>query len=107
MQMLRHLRNAGEEWLTVKVELGERGINIAQWCKKNMPISRQWLDRHAELYKHWRSFLDARRWATEVSYVSSRQSGLEYALELIEAKNRSEKDSRESRRAVGTGTGTR
>ncbi len=102
MQMLRHLRNAGEEWLTVKVELGERGINIAQWCKKNMPISRQWLDRHAELYKNWRSFLDARRWATEVSYVSSRQSGLEYALELIEAKNRSEKDSRESRRAVGT-----
>jgi hypothetical protein len=48
MQALRHLRNAGEEWLNVKAELGERGINIAEWCMKNMPISRQWLDRHAD-----------------------------------------------------------
>jgi DNA modification methylase len=100
MQALRHLRNAGEEWLNVKAELGERGINIAEWCKKNMPISRQWLDRHAELYKHWRSFLDARRWATKVGFISSRQTGLEFALELIEAKNRSDSDPRESRLAA-------
>ena len=70
MQALRHLRNAGEEWLHVKVELGERGLNIADWCKANMPISRQWLDRHAELYKHWRDFLDARKWAAETGYLS-------------------------------------
>ena len=81
--------------------LGERGINISDWCQKNMPVSRQWLDRHAELHKHWRSFLDARRWATDTGYVSSRQSGLEYALELIMAKDRSVLLSTESRRAAG------
>jgi hypothetical protein len=70
-------QNAGEEWLNVKAELGERGTNIADWCKRNMPVTRQWLDRHAELYKNWSKFLDARRWAAEVGYVSSRQSGLD------------------------------
>ena len=30
MQTLRHLRNAGEEWLNVKADLGERGVNIAR-----------------------------------------------------------------------------
>jgi hypothetical protein len=51
MQALRHLRNVGEEWINIKTELGERGTNIDDWCKKNMPITRQWLDRHAELHK--------------------------------------------------------
>ena len=106
MQALRHLRNAGEEWLNVKAEIGERGLNIADWCKANMPISRQWLDRHAELYKHWRDFLDARKWAAETGYLSSRQSGLEYALELIEARARSEPRPRESTLAAGPGSGT-
>ena len=100
MQTLRHLRNAGEEWLNVKAELGERGINIADWCKRNMPVSRQWLDRHAEFYKNWSKFLDARRWAVEVGYVSSRQSGLDHALELMLAKDRSEPEPTESRHAV-------
>jgi hypothetical protein len=62
MQVLRHLRNAGEEWIHIKASLGEHRVNIADWCEKNMPVSRQWLDRHSELYKHWREFLDARRW---------------------------------------------
>jgi DNA modification methylase len=104
MQALRHVRNAGGEWLNVKAELSERGLNIADWCKANMPISRQWLDRHAELYKHWRSFLDARKWAAETGYLSSRQSGLEYALELIEARARSEPRPRASTHAAGPGS---
>ena len=61
-------------------------MNIADWCEKNMPITRQWLDRHAELYKNWREFVAAKKWAFEVGYTSHRQSGLEYALELIAAK---------------------
>ena len=100
LQALRHLKNADEEWLAIKAELGERGANVERWCKKNMPITRQWLDRHAELHKNWRKFLAARKWATEVGYTSYRQSGLEFALELIAAKNRSDQLSNESRLAV-------
>src|SRR6516164_1740054 len=85
MQALRHLRNVGEEWINIKTELGERRINIAHWCKEHMPVTRQWLDRHAELYKNWRKFVAAKKWATDVRYTSHRQSGLEFALELIAA----------------------
>jgi DNA modification methylase len=103
IQALRHLRDAGEEWLNIKAELGERGMNIADWCEKNMPITRQWLDRHAELYKNWRQFVAAKKWASEVGYTSHRQSGLEFALELIAAKERSDILSKESRLALENG----
>ena len=99
MQALRHLRDAGEEWLNIKAELGERGMNIADWCANNMPVTRQWLDRHAELYKNWRQFVAAKKWASEVGYTSHRQSGLEFGLELIAAKGRSDIISKESRLA--------
>jgi DNA modification methylase len=102
IQALRHLRNVGEEWINIKAELGERGVNIAEWCRKNMPVTRQWLDRHAELFKNWRKFLDAKKWSGSVGYVSRRQSGLEFALELIAAKGRSELLSKESRLALDT-----
>jgi DNA modification methylase len=105
MQALRHLRDVGEEWLNVKAELGERGMNIADWCEKNMPVTRQWLDRHTELYKNWRQFVAARKWANEVGYTSHRQSGLEFALELIAAKGRSDLLSKESRLASEHGLG--
>ena len=42
LQALRHLRNAGEGWIKIKEELGDRGLNIADWCKEHMPVSRQW-----------------------------------------------------------------
>lgn len=100
LQALRHLRNVGEEWIAIKEELGERGVNIADWCRDNMPISRQWLDRHAELFKSWKAFLAARKWAQEVGYASRRQSGLDYALELLAAKNRSEMLTKASAPAV-------
>ena len=100
LQALRHLRNAGQEWINIKQALGDRGENIATWCKTHMPISRQWLDRHAELAKNWRDFLSANKWATEVGYTSRRQSGLEYALELVAAKARSDSPTRASRLAV-------
>ena len=90
LQALRHLRNAGEEWIKIKQELGDRGLNIADWCKTHMPVSRQWLDRHAELAKGWRKFLSARKWANDVGYTSRRESGLDYALELMAAKQRSD-----------------
>ena len=96
MQTFRHLRDAGEEWLNIKAELGERGMNIADWCATNMPVTRLWLDRHAELYKNWRAFVAAKKWAFEVGYTSHRQSGLEYALELIAAKGRSDWNSRDA-----------
>jgi DNA modification methylase len=96
MQALRHLRNAGEEWTNIKAELGERGINISDWCKSNMPVTRQWLDRHAELFRNWRQFLAARKWATEVGFAGRRQSGLEFALDLIAAKSRSDTITRAS-----------
>ena len=89
LQALRHLRNAGEGWIKIKEELGDRGLNIADWCKEHMPVSRQWLDRHAELAKGWRKFLSARKWANDVGYMSRRESGLDYALELMAAKQRS------------------
>ena len=89
LQALRHLRNAGEGWIKIKEELGDRGLNIADWCKEHMPVSRQWLDRHAELAKGWRKFLSARKWANDVGYMSRRESGLDYALELMAAKERS------------------
>lgn len=101
MQTLRHLRNVGEEWINVKAVLGERGVNIAAWCRDNMPISRQWLDRHAELFKHWKQFVAARKWAREIGYTSRRESGLEYALELIAAKDRSTLLSKASPLALG------
>jgi DNA modification methylase len=100
MQALRHLRNGGEEWINIKTELGERGANIDDWCEKNMPVTRQWLDRHAELHKNWRKLLAARKWATEVGHTCRPQSGLEFALELIAAKNRSDLLSKESRLAA-------
>jgi DNA modification methylase len=99
MQTFRHLRDAGEEWLNIKAELGERGMNIADWCAANMPVTRQWLDRHAELYKNWRQFVAAKKWASEVGYTSHRQSGLDFALELVAAKGRSDTLSKESRLA--------
>ena len=73
LQALRRLRNAGEEWIRIKEELGDRGLNIADWCKAHMPVSRQWLDRHAELAKGWRRFLSARKWANDVGYTSRRR----------------------------------
>ena len=99
MQALRHARNAGEEWINVKAELGERGINIAEWCRQNMPVSRQWLDRHAELHKNWAKFIAAKKWADQVGYSSRRQTGLEFALEVITAKDRSDLLSKESKLA--------
>ena len=96
LQALRHLRNAGEEWIKIKEELGERGLNISDWCKEHMPVSRQWLDRHAELAKGWRKFLSARKWANGVGYMSRRESGLDYALELMAAKARYDTISRAS-----------
>ena len=99
LQALRHLRNAGEEWINIKEELGERGLNISDWCKAHMPVSRQWLDRHAELAKGWRKFLSARKWANDVGYTSRRKSGLDYALELMAAKQRSDTISSASRLA--------
>ena len=90
LQSLRHLRNAGQEWIKIKEELGGRGLNISDWCKTHMPVSRQWLDRHAELAKGWREFLSARKWAGDVGYTSRRESGLDFALELMAAKNRSD-----------------
>jgi DNA modification methylase len=99
LQALRHLRNAGEEWINIKEELGERGLNISDWCKAHMPVSRQWLDRHAELAKGWRKFLSARKWANDVGYTSRRESGLDYALELMAAKQRSDTISSASRLA--------
>jgi DNA modification methylase len=106
MQALRHLRNAGEEWINIKNELGERGVNIAEWAKKNMPITRQWLDRHAELHRNWRKFVIAKKWADDVGYTSRRQSGLEFALELIAAKDRSTTITRASRLAAEAASGT-
>jgi DNA modification methylase len=106
MQALRHLRNAGEEWITIKAELGERGVNIDDWSKKNMPVTRQWLDRHAELYKNWRKLVTARKWAGKVGSTSRRQSGLDFALELIAAKARSDLLSKESRLAVESTSAT-
>jgi DNA modification methylase len=106
MESLRHLRNAGEEWIAIKAELGERGVNIDDWSKKNMPVTRQWLDRHAELYKNWRKLVAARKWAGEVGYTSRRQSGLDFALELIAAKGRSDLLSKESRLAAETTSAT-
>ena len=50
----------------------------------------QWLDRHAELAKGWREFLSARKWADDVGYTSRRELGLDYALELMAAKQRSD-----------------
>ena len=105
MQALRHLRNAGEEWINIKAALGEKGININDWCKKNMPVSRQWLDRHAELFKNWKKLLAAKEWAAEVDYTSRRQSGLEFALELIAAKDRSDSIAKASERAVDATSG--
>jgi hypothetical protein len=90
LQSLRHLRNAGQEWIKIKEELGGRGLNISDWCKTHMPVSRQWLDRHAELAKGWREFLSARKWAGDVGYMSRRESGLDFALELMAAKHRSD-----------------
>jgi hypothetical protein len=88
LQSLRHLRNAGQEWIKIKEELGGRGLNISDWCKTHMPVSRQWLDRYAELAKGWREFLSARKWAGDVGYMSRRESGLDFALELMTAKHR-------------------
>ena len=90
LQALRHLRNAGEEWIRIKEELGDRGLNIADWCKAHMPVSCQWLDRHAEPAKGWRKFLSARKWANDVGYTSRRESGLDYALELMAVKHSSD-----------------
>ena len=49
---MRHLRNAGEEWIRIKAGLERAaGWNVADWCKAHMQVSRQWLDRHAGLAK--------------------------------------------------------
>jgi hypothetical protein len=61
MTMHRHLRNAGEHWIAVKAELGGRGINISQWARENLSVGRQWMDRHAELFKRWTEFLAAKK----------------------------------------------
>jgi site-specific DNA-methyltransferase (adenine-specific) len=70
-----------------------------------MPVTRQWLDRHADLFKHWGKFLAARKWANAVGYASRRQSGLEFALELIAAKDRSDLFTKESRLAFDATAG--
>ena len=106
LQALRHLRSVGEEWIKIKEELGDRGLNISDWCKTHMPVSWQWLDRHAELAKCWRKFLSAREWASDVGYASRRESGLDYALELMAAKQRSDVISSASALANGPKTGT-
>jgi DNA modification methylase len=88
MQMYRHLRNVGEHWIAVKVELGNRGLSIHRWAKDNVSIGRQWLDRHAELYKRWTEFLEARKWADSIPYSPNRQLGLETAFRLMDEKKR-------------------
>ncbi len=99
MQMYRHLRNVGEHWIAVKIELGNRGLSIHRWAKDNVSIGRQWLDRHAELYKRWTEFLEARKWADSMPYAPNRQLGLETAFRLMDEKKRFDVLSAARRRA--------
>jgi site-specific DNA-methyltransferase (adenine-specific) len=86
--MYRHLRNAGEHWIAVKAELGEHGINISQWASENLPVSRQWMDRHAELFKRWAEFLDAKRWADGLPHSADRRPSLQSAFDIMDTKKR-------------------
>jgi hypothetical protein len=88
LQMYRHLRKVGEHWIAAKVELGNRGLSIHRWAKDNVSIGRQWLDRHAELFKRWAEFLEARKWADSMPYAPNRQLGLETAFRLMDEKKR-------------------
>jgi hypothetical protein len=97
--MYRHFRNAGEHWIAVKVELGHRGISIHRWAREHLAISRQWLDRHAELYKRWPEFMEARKWADSMPYAPNRQQGLETAFRLMDERKRYEVLSSARRRA--------
>ncbi len=86
--MYRHLRNAGEHWIAVKAELGERGININAWAKENLPVGRQWMDRHAELFKRWREFLEAKKWADGLPPSTDRRPSLQLAFDIMDTKKR-------------------
>jgi DNA methylase len=99
MQMYRHLRNVGGHWIAAKIELGNRGLSIHRWAKDNLSIGRQWLDRHAELYKRWAEFLEARKWADSMPYAPTRQLGLETAFRLMDEKKRFDVLSAARRRA--------
>src|ERR1700722_19812669 len=88
MTMYRHLRNAGEHWIAVKAELGDRRLNISQWARENLPISRQWIDRHPELFKRWREFVDAKTWADSVFHSADRRPSLQLVFDIMYAKIR-------------------
>jgi site-specific DNA-methyltransferase (adenine-specific) len=90
MTMYRHLRNAGEHWIAVKAELGDRRLNISQWARENLPIGRQWMDRHSELFKRWAEFVEAKKWADSLSYSADRRPSLQLAFDIMDSKKRSD-----------------
>jgi site-specific DNA-methyltransferase (adenine-specific) len=86
--MYHHLRNAGEHWIAVKAQLGDRGINIAAWVTEHLPVGRQWMDRHAELFKRWPEFITAKKWADSLPHSADRRPSLQFAFEIMDTKKR-------------------
>ena len=82
------LRRIGLEWERIKKLLIALEIAIDKWAERNLPISRQWADKHAELHRNWRQFLEAMAWAKEHNWEQDRKPSIKKALEMIEAKTR-------------------
>ena len=91
MDVYRLLRQIGKDWGHQKDDLIALGLNIEDYARENLPLSRQWLDKHEELHKRWAEFLEAFQWATTLPWEPDRKPSLKKAMEMMEAYARFQK----------------
>ena len=88
LPIYQSLMSVGELWVQVKEELGFFGISIEEWARENLPISRQWMDKHEELFKRSDEFAGAMAWAHQLPWEPDRKASLKKAFEMMDAKRR-------------------
>jgi site-specific DNA-methyltransferase (adenine-specific) len=94
LQMFAAIKDAGVwwtricEWCDDRAQHGGQRISAMQWAGDNAPISKQWLDAHAQFASDWPEFLVAWKWASDKSYAPMRRPSLRSAQILLELKRR-------------------
>ena len=92
--MFTALKDAGVWWTRIcawcddRSQHGGQRISPMQWAADNAPISKQWLDAHAQFANDWAEFLVAWKWVSEKSYAPMRRPSLRSAQILLELKRR-------------------
>jgi DNA modification methylase len=105
LAIFEFLRTAGATWVDAKELLASSGMKIDDWARDNLPVSRQWMDRHEELFRRWDEFLLAMAWADQLPpWEPDRKPSLHKAFDMMDAKRRYDSFTTATAGALGSTT---